>query len=207
MNKEPQFNRKIVLATKNQGKVREFTALFSKLGVEIISLKELEKVPDVIEDGNSFEENAKKKAETICLFTGIPTIADDSGLVVDELGGAPGIFSARYAGEKATDDQNNHKLLRELTDVPIERRSAHYVAYLAFAVPGKKTIGVEDTVEGLILETPKGQNGFGYDPLFLIPEYEKTMAEIEPEVKNQISHRGKAMRRLFELLKNLDLLF
>ncbi|TCS83487.1 XTP/dITP diphosphatase [Tepidibacillus fermentans] len=201
MNNRQAPNNKIVLATKNQGKIQEFKTLFSGLGIEILSLKEFENVPEIIEDGTSFEENAKKKAETICQFTRLPTIADDSGLVVDALAGAPGINSARYAGENATDEQNNQKLLHALAGIPKEKRKARFVAYLAFAVPNKETIGVEDIVEGYILESPRGQRGFGYDPLFYLPELGKTMAELDPEIKNQISHRGKAMRRLFHLLK------
>ncbi|MFV9511100.1 XTP/dITP diphosphatase [Tepidibacillus sp. LV47] len=202
MKKNQVVNNKIVLATKNQGKVREFKALFSELGIEILSMKELANVPEIIEDGNTFEENAKKKAETICKLTGVPTIADDSGLVVDILGGAPGVYSARYAGEHATDEENNQKLLQALAGIPMEKRTAHFVAYLAFAVPNSETIGVQDSVDGYILESPRGQYGFGYDPLFYLPEYNKTMAELNPETKNRISHRGKAMRRLFQMLKD-----
>ena len=199
-------SKRIILATRNKGKVREFGTLFSEVGIEILSLDEIENAPEIIEDGNSFEENAKKKAETICQFTGLPTIADDSGLVVDALNGQPGIYSARYARENATDEENNQKLVKELEEkkTPGEKRTAHYVAYLAYAVPGKETIGVEDTVEGLILSAPKGENGFGYDPLFYIPEYENTMAELEPKVKNQISHRAKAMKRLFNLIQSTE---
>jgi len=206
-NNQLDISKKIILATTNQGKIREFTSLFSMLDIVILSLKDYNHVPDVVEDGDSFKKNAKKKAETICRYTGLPTIADDSGLVVDALGGAPGIFSARYAGEDATDEQNNKKLLYELRNIPDENRSARFVAYLALSIPGKNTVGVEDQLEGFVLKNPKGENGFGYDPLFYIPEYEKTMAEIAPEVKNQISHRGKAMKRLFAIIKNLDLPF
>ena len=191
----------MVIATRNKGKVKEFKRLLSSFANQIITLDEFPNIPEVVEDGLTFAENAKKKAEAISAYTNLPTIADDSGLVVDALDGKPGVFSARYAGEKASAQENNQKLLDELTDVPFEKRSARFVSHIALAIPNENTIGVEDTVEGYILEEFRGNNGFGYDPLFYLPTYKKTMAEIEIEIKNQISHRGKAMVKLVNYLE------
>ena len=191
----------MIIATRNKGKVQEFRRLLSFYANNIITLDEFPNIPEVIEDGLTFAENARKKAEVISAYTNLPTIADDSGLVVDALDGKPGVFSARYAGEKAGDQENNQKLLDELTNVPFEKRTARFVSHIALAIPNENTIGVEDTIEGYILEEFRGNNGFGYDPLFYLPTYKKTMAEIEIEIKNKISHRGKAMVKLVNYLE------
>lgn len=190
----------LVLATRNPGKVREMVTLLADLGVTVRSLSDVPGAPEVEEDGRTFAENAVKKAETIARFTGLPALADDSGLEVDALGGAPGVFSARYAGEGASDAANNAKLLAALAGVPPERRTARYRCVLALAVPGMPTVTVEGVCEGRIAEQPRGSGGFGYDPLFYLPHKGKTMAELAPEEKNAISHRGQALRRLKALL-------
>lgn len=190
----------LVLATRNPGKVREMAALLADLGVTVRSLSDVPGAPEVEEDGRTFAENAVKKAETIARFTGLPALADDLGLEVDALGGAPGVFSARYAGEGASDAANNAKLLAALAGVPAERRTARYRCVLALAVPGMPTVTVEGVCEGRIAEQPRGTGGFGYDPLFYLPGRGKTMAELRPEEKNAISHRGQALRRLKALL-------
>ncbi|GED71073.1 non-canonical purine NTP pyrophosphatase [Brevibacillus reuszeri] len=193
--------RRVVLATRNQGKVKEFNRLFADLGWEGISLAEFEGVPEVIEDGETFEANALKKAIEISTYLNLPALGDDSGLEVDALDGRPGVYSARYAGEDATDEKNWRKLLDELESVPMEQRTARFRCTIAFVVPGAEPVITTGSCEGLIAREPKGTNGFGYDPVFYIPEMDKMMAQILPEEKNQISHRAKAMNRLLEVLK------
>jgi len=193
--------RRVVLATRNQGKVKEFNRLFADLGWEGISLAEFEGVPEVIEDGETFEANALKKAIEISTYLNLPALGDDSGLEVDALDGRPGVYSARYAGEDATDEKNWRKLLDELDDVPMERRTARFRCTIAFVVPGSEPVITTGSCEGLIAKEPKGTNGFGYDPVFYIPEMEKMMAQLLPEEKNQISHRARAMNHLLEALK------
>lgn len=193
--------RRVVLATRNQGKVKEFNRLFVDLGWEGISLAEFEGVPEVIEDGETFEANALKKAIEISTYLNLPALGDDSGLEVDALDGRPGVYSARYAGEDATDEKNWRKLLDELDDVPMERRTARFRCTIAFVVPGSEPVITTGSCEGLIAKEPKGTNGFGYDPVFYIPEMEKMMAQLLPEEKNQISHRARAMNHLLEALK------
>ncbi|WP_289135170.1 XTP/dITP diphosphatase [uncultured Brevibacillus sp.] len=193
--------RRVVLATRNQGKVKEFNRLFADLGWEGISLAEFEGVPEVIEDGETFEANALKKAIEISTYLKLPALGDDSGLEVDALGGRPGVYSARYAGEDATDEKNWRKLLDELDGVPMERRTARFRCTIAFVVPGSEPVITTGSCEGLIAKEPKGTNGFGYDPVFYIPEMEKMMAQLLPEEKNQISHRARAMNHLLEALK------
>lgn len=193
--------RRVVLATRNQGKVKEFNRLFADLGWEGISLAEFEGVPEVIEDGETFEANALKKAVEISTYLNLPALGDDSGLEVDALDGRPGVYSARYAGEDATDEKNWRKLLDELDGVPMERRTARFRCTIAFVVPGFEPVITTGSCEGLIAKEPKGTNGFGYDPVFYIPEMEKMMAQLLPEEKNQISHRARAMNHLLEALK------
>jgi len=193
--------RRVVLATRNQGKVKEFNRLFADLGWEGISLAEFEGVPEVIEDGETFEANALKKAIEISTYLNLPALGDDSGLEVDALDGRPGVYSARYAGKDATDEKNWRKLLDELDDVPMERRTARFRCTIAFVVPGSEPVITTGSCEGLIAKEPKGTNGFGYDPVFYIPEMEKMMAQLLPEEKNQISHRARAMNHLLEALK------
>jgi XTP/dITP diphosphohydrolase len=192
----------MVFATRNSHKVRELDAMFSAhLGIRVKGLADFEGVPEVVEDRDSFEGNAVKKAETIAQVLNRPVAADDSGLTVEALGGAPGIYSARYAGPDATDEENNRKLLAALQDVPDGDRRAAFVCVLALAVPGEETVTVRGETPGMIAKELKGEYGFGYDPLFLLPDRGCTMAEVPPEVKNRISHRAKAAEKLIQLLR------
>ena len=186
----------IVIATRNSGKAKEFAALFAKEGYQIKTLLDYPDLPDVEETGMTFEENARLKAETIAQLLQQPVLADDSGLVVDALNGMPGIFSARFAGERKSDAANNAKLLHELTNVPDEQRTAHFHCTLVFAAPQKESLVVEADWDGRIARIPQGDNGFGYDPLFIVPGYDKTSAELTSEEKNKISHRGMAVKEL-----------
>lgn len=195
---------KLLVATKNKGKLREISSLFATQGIKVVGLGSLDNVPEVVEDGDSFTENARKKALEIASLVNCLTLADDSGLVVPELNGAPGIFSARYAGDDATDTQNNLKLLNELTSVPQESRQAYFCCVMALADPQGRCRTFEGRLHGLLLNEFRGNQGFGYDPLFLVPEYGKTLAELPLEVKNRISHRGKALNQLLPLLKSGD---
>jgi len=185
---------RVVLATKNKGKVKEFNKYLQEIGWEVISLDQFPEIPAIIEDGNSFSENAIKKATTVMLATGFTAIADDSGIIVDALDGRPGIYSARYAGENATDEENNLKLLAELQAVPDEARTAKFVTSIAFVSPdNNEPIVFNGECNGVILNAPIGDGGFGYDPLFYIPSEGQTMAELSLERKNQISHRAMAL--------------
>ncbi|MDU5335941.1 ribonuclease PH [Enterococcus sp.] len=189
-------DKTIVIATRNPGKAKEFAALFAKEGYQTKTLLDYPDLPDVEETGKTFEENARLKAETIAHILQQPVLADDSGLVVDALNGMPGIFSARFAGERKSDAANNAKLLHELTDIPDEKRNARFHCTLVFAAPRKESLVVEADWEGRIARIPQGDNGFGYDPLFIVPEYNKTSAELTAEEKNDISHRGMAVKEL-----------
>jgi XTP/dITP diphosphohydrolase len=193
--------KRIVLATKNKGKIREFSRMFEEFDVEILTIADIPDMPDVVEDGKTFEANARKKAEAILGFTGFPALADDSGLEVDALGGQPGVYSARFAGPNATDDENNEKLTGMLRDVAKEERQARFVSVLALAIPDGQTLLAKGTCEGIIVLDAKGERGFGYDPHFFLPDKQQTMAELSPEEKNRISHRGVALRKLEGLLK------
>ncbi|WNC16664.1 XTP/dITP diphosphatase [Brevibacillus brevis] len=193
--------KQVVLATRNQGKVKEFNKLFSELGWEGISLANFEGVPEVVEDGETFEANAVKKAVTISTYLGLPAVGDDSGLEVDALGGRPGVYSARYAGEHATDEENWRKLLGELEGVPDEKRTARFRCTLVYVEPGKEPVIATGACEGVIAREPAGTNGFGYDPVFYLPAEGKMMAQLSPEQKNQLSHRANAMKRLLETMK------
>ena len=192
--------KKLVLATRNAGKLVEMRRLLEPSGLTVIGLADLPDLPDVVEDGATFAENARKKAETVARLTGLPCLADDSGLVVDALDGRPGIHSARYAGENATDAKNNRKLLDDLTGVPPERRQAAFQCVMALCLPGEETFFFQGRVGGLILEAPQGEGGFGYDPLFLVEGLDQTMAQLSLDTKNRISHRGKALRQAVAFL-------
>lgn len=187
---------KLVIATGNQGKVREIKAILDGFYDEICSLKDEGIKIEVVEDGNSFYENAKKKAEEISKVCDCDVLADDSGLCVDALDGAPGIYSARFAGESATDDENNEKLMQLIKDVPEDKRGGYYACSMVMARGGKEFLNTYGEVAGVIQDHLTGSGGFGYDPLFFLPEYGKTFGEIEPEIKNQISHRSKALEAL-----------
>lgn len=192
---------KIVIATKNEGKVREFRKLLQPLGYEAVSLKDEGIDAEINEDGDTFEENAHIKAREIYKLSGLPVIADDSGLEVEFLGGAPGIYSARYAGEGASDEERNQKLLEEMQGVDTPLRNARFVCALYCILDDKREYCVTGTLEGFIGEEPKGEHGFGYDPVFMIDE-DTSLAEVDEEEKNRISHRANAMKKLLEALKN-----
>lgn len=196
--------QKILIATKNAGKVREYQEMFSPYGIEVQSLLNHSDIPDVEETGTTFEENAKLKAETIAVKLNIPVLADDSGLEVDALDNRPGIFSARYAGGEKNDLKNLQKVLEELKGVHEYDRNARFVCVIALARPGLKTVTKRGECEGIILTEPIGENGFGYDPIFKPNEYDKSMAQLKPEEKNSISHRYNALNQLKEWLKELS---
>ena len=201
--------KEVLLATRNEGKIKEFSTLLSPVFERVISLRKLDTVPDIIEDKETFKQNALKKARIISGVTQKVTLADDSGLEVESLGGRPGIFSARYAGEKAGDKENIKKLLKELSGVGDRR--ARFVCALALVFPDGLTgltasvreIIVEGRCDGIIIDDPRGESGFGYDPVFFLPQIKKTMAELTPEEKNRISHRALAVRKLITCLEGL----
>jgi XTP/dITP diphosphohydrolase len=193
---------RVVLASSNRGKLGEFAALLAGADLGVVSQGELG-VPDIAETGLSFVENAILKARNAARHTGLAAIADDSGLEVDALHGAPGIYSARYAGADASDGANVTKLLRELAGVPEERRTARFqclIVYLRHALDPTPLI-CQGTWEGRVLFEPRGANGFGYDPVFYVPSHDCTSAELPPEIKNRLSHRGQAMARLLAALR------
>jgi len=185
----------LVIATKNQGKFLEFKKMLQPAKFSIISLHEFPDI-DMKETGSTFDENALIKATTVCQKIGLPTLADDSGLQVDILNGEPGVFTARYAGEHATDKENIEKLLKNLSGVPLDKRQAQFVCSLALVFPDGKTFLEQGTLEGLIALSPRGTGGFGYDPVFLVPEINKTFAELSANEKNNISHRAKAVEKI-----------
>lgn len=195
----------IVAATQNKHKIEEISAITKPLGMEIISRQEAG-VPDfeVVEDGDTFEENSEKKARAIMEACGQITIADDSGLMVDALGGAPGVYSARYAGEDGNDAKNNVKLLAMMSDVPMEERTAKFVSVITMVYPDGETLVARGECRGHIIFEEKGDNGFGYDPLFVPEGFTKTFAELTGEEKNKISHRASALRELERLLKEKE---
>ncbi|WP_248927453.1 non-canonical purine NTP pyrophosphatase [Paenibacillus hamazuiensis] len=224
-----QPGKQVVIATRNRGKAKEFASLFREKGIEVLSLADFEGVPDIVEDGATFADNALIKARAVALALHLPALADDSGLCVDKLGGAPGVYSARYSGEGATDAGNNAKLLAELGrlrgEAPADAGApgadagraaepavvaqagggaspllspARFVCALCMVnAAGEVIASAEETCEGAIIAEPRGEGGFGYDPLFYIPELGKTMAELSVAEKNAYSHRGKAIRSLW----------
>jgi XTP/dITP diphosphohydrolase len=196
----------LLVATTNAGKLAEVQAFLSRLPIRIRSLCDLANPPAVLEDGATFEANALKKARTLASFANLLTLADDSGLEVDALGGAPGIFSARYSGEEGNDDENNRKLLLEMAGVTVAQRSGRFVCALALCAPDASAMSdwtVRESCEGLISLELNGANGFGYDPLFFYPPFGKTFGEIDRETKATVSHRGKALSKLAEALPKL----
>lgn len=191
----------VIIASGNQGKLKEFKELMKDLAVEVKSLKDFPEIGDIEENGTTFAENAYIKAKAVYEVTGCLSIADDSGLEVDALAGAPGIYSARYAGENKDDKANNEKLLKEMDAVPNEKRGAQFhCAIVAIDKEGHR-YDAEGIVRGEILRVPQGENGFGYDPLFYIEEFGRTTAELSMDEKNEISHRGKAVRQIVDILK------
>jgi XTP/dITP diphosphohydrolase len=192
--------RELVLATRNRNKVIELVALLGDLGITIRTLDEFPDAPDVVEDGDTCEANAVKKARVIAEFTGLPAVADDTGLEVDALGGRPGVYAARYAGEDATYEDNCRKLLRELMGVPREQRTARFLTVAAIALPSGGIRVARGALEGVIAEEASGTLGFGYDPVFQIPELGKTLAQLSADQKNTISHRAKAFAKVREML-------
>ena len=194
---QKQSLKKIVIASKNQGKIVEFKKILEPLGYQVYSSVDFPEIDDIEETGSTFRENALIKAKYVAKKTGMIALADDSGLEVEALGGAPGVYSARYAGENASDEDNNKKLLLELQNIGENERRGRYVSALALYDPEKQESEiVEGTCEGIILEERKGTGGFGYDPLFYLPALGKTFAEIPLDIKNRISHRGKALEKL-----------
>jgi len=194
----------ILLATGNRGKFDEIAAEFADMPIRLLSLKDLPPMPEAEESGQTFEENACAKARYYAQRSGLLALADDSGLEVDALGGAPGVISARYAGEPCDDAANNAKLVRELAGVPRERRAARFRCVMALVEPSGEVLATaEGTIEGSILDQPRGQNGFGYDPHFLVPDLGKTTAEVSRQEKNAISHRGKATRAMKQKIRDL----
>jgi XTP/dITP diphosphohydrolase len=195
----------LVMATRNAGKVRELKALLPETGVSLLSLADFPEIPEIPEEGTTFAENAATKARAVVRLTGHASLADDSGLAVDALGGAPGVYSARYAGDRTaphppTDAENWRKLLDEMLDIPWERRSACFICEIALALPDGRVFTAHGECEGIIATAPAGDQGFGYDPVFWVPEYAATMAQLSPEVKNRISHRARALAAFREVL-------
>jgi XTP/dITP diphosphohydrolase len=181
----------LVIATRNKNKLREFREILKDLQIEVRSLDDFGPTPEAVEDGDTFDENAYKKAIHTAKVLGLPAIADDSGLVVDALNGEPGVYSARYAGENATDEENCNKLLNALHGV--KNRRAHFQCVLSIAVPSGPALTYEGRCDGVIIDDKRGDNGFGYDPIFYFEEFGKTFAELSSEEKNRVSHRGKAL--------------
>lgn len=195
--------KEVIIATKNPGKAKEFEHIFSARGIVVRTLLDFPEIPDVEETGLTFEENAILKAEAISQALGKMVIGDDSGLIVDALEGRPGIYSARYAGEPKNDQNNTDKVLSELKGLPEEKRSARFYCALAVAIPGQEPMTVSGTCEGRILEERRGTNGFGYDPVFYVPEKGVAMAELSSDEKNKISHRANALKKLDVVLDSI----
>ncbi len=193
--------KKIIFATGNEGKMREIREILSDLDVEVLSMKEAGITADIVEDGTTFEENAVIKAKTICELCGEITLADDSGLEIDYLNKEPGIYSARYMGEDTSYRIKNANLIERLEGVPDEKRTARFVCAVAAAFPDGSVKTVRATMEGRIGYEEKGENGFSYDPIFFLPEYGCSSAELSMEEKNKISHRGKALRAIKDELR------
>jgi len=193
----------IVLATANKGKIAELRALLAATGITVKGLADFSGLGDIPETGVTFAENARLKAAAVAAATGLPAVADDSGLCVDALDGAPGVYSARYGGENATDAVNNAKLLDALRHVPPEKRTARFLCAMAATTPDGRWAETQAAWEGLIAPAPQGEGGFGYDPLFLDPCLGRTAAQLTPQEKNARSHRGQALARLIPLLETL----
>ena len=199
------MSRTFVLASRNRGKLREMQAILDRYGIQVVLPSDLGLDLEVEETGKTFLENAALKARAVCQAAGLPAIADDSGLVVDGLDGAPGIYSARYGGDSyPTDQDRNRLLLTNLTGIPEARRTARFVCAMVCAFPDGRTLTAQGACEGRILEAPRGEGGFGYDPLFLEPDSGLSFAELPAETKNQISHRARALAALARELETIQ---
>ncbi len=194
----------MIVATRNKGKIREIRGALKGLGLRILALSDFSDIPEIEEDGKSFTENALKKARFYSEYFGKLTIADDSGLEVDQLKGLPGIYSARFAGEGASRQENNKKLLRAMQGIPISKRGARFKCIIAVVSPNGWELTAEGSCKGRIGFRERGRRGFGYDPLFILPKRGKTMAELSLEEKNKISHRGKALKKLKKIITNFQ---
>lgn len=195
--------KKIIFATGNQDKMKEIREILADMDVEVVSMKEAGIHADIVEDGSTFEENATIKAKTICEMTGEITLADDSGLEIDYLNKEPGVYSARYMGEDTSYDIKNQNLIDRLDGVPKEKRTARFVCAIAAVLPDGENLIARQTMEGYIGWEIEGKNGFGYDPIFYLDEYGCSSASLTPQQKNEISHRGKALRDMKEQLKKV----
>ena len=200
---------RIVFATGNENKMKEIRMILKDLDMEIVSMKQAGVFADIVEDGNSFEENAVIKASAIskkCIEAGYEDIvlADDSGLEVDYLNKEPGIYSARYMGEDTSYEVKNANIISRLDGIPDEKRTARFVCAIAAAFPDGTSVTTRATIEGIIAHEPAGENGFGYDPIVYVPEYGKTTAQLDPEEKNKISHRGKALETMKEIIREYE---
>ena len=191
---------RLIIATGNEDKVREIDEILEGTGFEAISMKQAGFNPDIVEDGTTFEENALKKAMAVHELSGEYVMADDSGLCIDALDGAPGIYSARFCGEDSTYEEKFRKIFEILADVPEDKRTAKFVCAIAVVKPDGTSFTVRGECRGVLHEKPVGENGFGYDPIFYVPEFGMTTAQMDPEVKNSISHRGRALRAMVEKL-------
>ncbi|MCY7893453.1 XTP/dITP diphosphatase [Bacillus vallismortis] len=193
--------KEAIIATHNPGKVKEFKEILEPKGYDVKSLADIGYTEEIEETGHTFEENAVLKAEAVAKAVNKMVIADDSGLSIDNLGGSPGVYSARYAGEQRDDQANIVKVLGELKGIEKEQRTARFRCALAVSIPGEETKTVEGHVEGYIAEEPRGEYGFGYDPIFIVKDKDKTMAELTSDEKNKISHRADALKKLSKLLE------
>lgn len=193
--------KEAIIATHNPGKVKEFKEILEPKGYDVKSLADIGYTEEIEETGHTFEENAVLKAEAVAKAVNKMVIADDSGLSIDNLGGSPGVYSARYAGEQKDDQANIVKVLGELKGIEKEQRTARFRCALAVSIPGEETKTVEGHVEGYIAEEPRGEYGFGYDPIFIVKDKDKTMAELTSDKKNKISHRADALKKLSKLLE------
>lgn len=197
------MKHRIIFATGNQGKMREIRQILGDLDCEILSMAEAGAAPEIVEDGSTFGENAEIKARAVWDCTGDIVLADDSGLVIDYLGGEPGIYSARYMGEDTSYEIKNQNIIDRLSEAKEEERAARFVCNIAAVLPDGSVIHTEETMEGRIAYEPAGSGGFGYDPILMLPEYGVTSAELTIEEKNRISHRGKALKAMKQQLKRI----
>ncbi len=201
-NRKEYTMKKLIFATGNEGKMKEIRMILGDLDYEILSMKEAGITADIVEDGKSFEENAIIKATAISKLANCLVLADDSGLEVDYMDKMPGIFSARWLGEDTSYAVKNQKIIENLSGVPDDKRTARFVCAIAAAFPDGRVVTKRGTIEGIIGYEERGENGFGYDPIFFLPEYGKTTAELSPEEKNKISHRGKALQMIKDELQD-----